>query len=340
MGDATFILFPKFPIELRKMIWHYSLSSRLIELFWDESIGVCKSSCPPPAALSVNKESREVALGCYKLCFGTSQAPAKIYFDMTVDELYLGIGNIVASSHDLLDAVSSALAPEDLSQIRHLIIDDDIFQEDDPLPSTAYQGLAVGLQSVTIIDPESCGDFVSELVNIKPVERDVWLFGEDGRTRRWPDRIVQEGGEQTWEVKDEFASEEFEKLIVGPNGFRTLSRFVTQERLKEDERWAKRMDFLQKTVLWDNGCLYARDGLMEKLIDMEDQDPDKYGKLSLLVSGRSEWVLDPLLVYTCQTTCVCAVGHKKKFQGPDWFPDISGVDLRALLKKVEGTGSS
>jgi hypothetical protein len=322
------------------MIWYYSLSSRLIELFWDESVGVCKSSCPPPAALSVNKESREVALEYYKLCFGTSQAPAKIYFDMTVDELYLGIGNIVASSNDLLDAVSSALAPEDVSQIRHLLIDDDLFQEDDPLPSTAIQGRAFSLQSITIIKPESCGDFVSELVNIQPVERDVWLFGEDGRTRRWPDRIVQEEGEQTWEVKDEFASEEFEKLIVGPNGFRTLSRFVTQERLKQDERWAKRMDFLQKTVLWDNGCLYARDGLIEKLIDMEDLDPAKYGKLSLLVSGRSEWVLDPQLVYACQTTCVCAVGHRKKFQGPNWFPDISGVDLRALLKKVEGTGSS
>jgi hypothetical protein len=183
MGDATFILFPKFPIELRRMIWHYSLSSRLVELFWDESIGVCKSSCPPPAALSVNKESREVALECYKLCFGTSVAPAKIYFDMTVDELYLGIGNIVASSDGLLDGVLSALTPEDVSQIRHLIIDSDILQ-DNPLPSTGIQGLADSLQSITIIKPESRGDFVSELVNTKPVEHDVWLFGEDGRTRR------------------------------------------------------------------------------------------------------------------------------------------------------------
>jgi hypothetical protein len=238
MGDATFILFPKFPTELRRMIWHYSLSSQLVELFWDESIGVCKSSCPPPAALSVNKESREVALECYKLCFGTSVAPAKTYFDMTVDELYLGIGNIVASSDGLLDGVLSALTPEDVSQIRHLIIDSDILQ-DNPLPSTGIQDLADSLQSITIIKPESRGDFVSELVNTKPVEHDVWLFGEDGRTRRWPDMTIKEGREQTWEVKDEFTSEEFEKLMVGPNGFRTLSRFVTQERLRQDERWAK-----------------------------------------------------------------------------------------------------
>jgi hypothetical protein len=100
------------------------------------------------------------------------------------------------------------------------------------------------------------------------------------------------------------------------------------------------MDFLQKTIPWDNGCLYVRDGLIEKLAYMEDLYAAKYGKLTLLVTGRSEWALDPRLVYACQTTCVCPVGHKKKDQGPDWFPDISGVDVRALLKKVEATGSS
>ena len=101
------------------------------------------------------------------------------------------------------------------------------------------------------------------------------------------------------------------------------------------------MEFLQSTILWDNGCLYTKDGLIERLIDMEENEPAKYEQLTRLVTGDSTWALDPQYVYACQATCVCPVGHKNRRQAPDWFPpDITNLNLRAALATLDGAEST
>jgi hypothetical protein len=125
-----------------------------------------------------------------------------------------------------------------------------------------------------------------------------------------------------------------EQMMRENKGCRTLSRVVTRGRLKQEARWTKRMELLQSTIIWENGCLYAKDGLIEKVVDIEELEPEKYTRLSILVSGDCEWMLDPLLVYTSQVPCVCPAGHKNRYKVPDWYPDVSTVDLRALLEKL------
>jgi hypothetical protein len=341
-GEATFTLFRKLPVELRRMIWRRCLpDSRIVEIMWDEMTGFCRSPCPLPIALSVNKESREVALGFYKLCFGISDTPAKVYFDMKVDQLYLGIGNIVATSGNHLFEILSILPKEELAHIKHLIFDEDIVQGWGSLPAKDIQLVVNNLQSITMIKNESRSmDCILNLVNSNPVELDLWRFDEDGRSQSWSCDIYEEGEEPTWAFEEESMTSGLEQMVNERKGSRTLSRYVTQERLKQEARWAKRMEFLQSTITWDNGCLYVKDGLIEKLVDMEELEPDKYTRLSILVSEDCEWVLDPQLLYASQVPCICPVGHKKKYQVPDWYPDVSRMDLRALLEKLSDATSS
>jgi hypothetical protein len=302
---------------------------------WDESTGVCRSPCPLPIALSVNKESREVALECYKLCFGTLDAPANVYFDMKVDQLYLGIGNLFSISDNAIIEFMSVLPEGELTDIRHIVIDEDLIQEDGSIPTKEFEFIANDLRSITIIKNESRSmDCILALVNSNPVEFDMWRFGEDGKSQSWSGEISDEGVEHTWAFEEESMTGGLEQMMRENKGCRTLSRVVTRGRLEQQARWTKRMELLQSTIIWENGCLYAKDGLLEKVVDIEELEPEKYTRLSLLVSGDCEWMLDPLLVYTSQVPCVCSVGHKNRYQVPDWYPDVSMVDLRALLEKL------
>jgi hypothetical protein len=302
---------------------------------WNESTGVCRSPCPLPIALLVNKESRDVALESYKLYFGTSDAPANVYFDMKVDQLCLGIGNIVAISENPLIEFMSVLPQGELTHIRHIVLDEDLIQEDGSLPTKDIEFIANDLRSITIIKNESRSiDCILALVNSNPVEFDMWRLGEDGKSQSWSGEISDEGVEHTWAFEEESMTGGLEQMMRESKGSRTLSRVVTQGRLKQEARWTKRMELLQSTIFWENGCLYAKDGLLEKIVEMEELEPEQYTRFSILVSGDWEWMVDPLLVYISQVPCVCPVGHKKKYKVSDWYPDVSMVDLRALLEKL------
>jgi len=86
------------PLELRQIIWRYSLPDRrAVEVFYDETVE-CISPCALPAALHVSSEARGVAFDSYELLFVTRKANAKIYFDVSVDALFLGVGNFSPSS--------------------------------------------------------------------------------------------------------------------------------------------------------------------------------------------------------------------------------------------------
>ncbi len=86
-----FILFSEFPVEIRLLIWEFSLPGprvlgvhrREVDNFHFREI----ENHYNPTALSVCRESREVALKHYRLCFGTTN----VYADLSGgDILYFG----------------------------------------------------------------------------------------------------------------------------------------------------------------------------------------------------------------------------------------------------------
>lgn len=94
----AFALFPHLPVELRLYIWNCSFSPRNVGIkvrFRDGRFSdwVTRKSTPsPPIALQVCHESREEALKCYILSFGTSVHLPRIYFNYQIDILCFGDG--------------------------------------------------------------------------------------------------------------------------------------------------------------------------------------------------------------------------------------------------------
>ena len=88
---AKFTLFPKLPFELRHIIWRYNLPRRRgVEVLYDDMTGECASPCSIPMALHVNSDARGAALESYELVFSAQKANAMVYFDSSVDALYIG----------------------------------------------------------------------------------------------------------------------------------------------------------------------------------------------------------------------------------------------------------
>jgi hypothetical protein len=111
MKTKSFTRFPRLPLELRFQIWkHASFHARNVDITasyapsnlstaWDlRSLGnifYYISACPPPSLLSVNRESRSVALKHYTLDFGVqpilsdpeNAVPPRIYMNWAVDRI-------------------------------------------------------------------------------------------------------------------------------------------------------------------------------------------------------------------------------------------------------------
>ena len=94
---SSFHNFSKLPIELRHMIWKFTVSSRAVELYHCKQR--IKSTCPTPVALRINQESRRVALDQYSGKWKTSlelerqrniNAIGNVYFSYEIDVLYFG----------------------------------------------------------------------------------------------------------------------------------------------------------------------------------------------------------------------------------------------------------
>ena len=85
-----FKLFSNLPSELRRQIWTYALPDRIVELcqaVQDDSMPFY-SPTSNPSLLSVNHESRSIALKNYILSFPNDTHPAQIYFNPFVDTLF------------------------------------------------------------------------------------------------------------------------------------------------------------------------------------------------------------------------------------------------------------
>jgi hypothetical protein len=122
---ARFTLFPKLPIELRRIIWRRSLpGQRVVEVLYYNFTGQCRSSRPIPIALHVSSEARGVALESYELAFGTAEAEAMVYFDFKIDALFLSLGNFAPSSWDPARYFFRKLRSIYLCRLQHIMIED------------------------------------------------------------------------------------------------------------------------------------------------------------------------------------------------------------------------
>jgi hypothetical protein len=126
--------------------WHFSLpGSRIVEVLYDDFTKRCTSYCPPPpVARQVNQESRHVALDYYELCFGTSGFPPTLYFDLGMDLLYLGLGNITPNISEATQTFFMAIDKSDLDRLKHLIVDHELTVFSDFINNDDYDGSDAG----------------------------------------------------------------------------------------------------------------------------------------------------------------------------------------------------
>jgi hypothetical protein len=342
-SDKIFHLFPNLPKELRREIWLLSLpSSRIVEVFWDEAKNECWSVAPLPTALSVNQEARGVALEHYELLFSTRGESKKIYFNTEVDELYLGLGNIVSTtSSDPCVAFLKAIGSEDCGKIGNLTLDDDFAEN-----YAREKGLwpLSNLRSMTIAAHYGNDDIVvfrevnsQGLSDDNTSTLDYWQFGEDGHIELWgQDKFAESGN--TWEYEVDCKRSGI--MTSGRHPRLAVSRNVAKYRLKKDPKWAKRMRFLLEETMVDwTGCLRLQDGVFDRLIQMERMDIRKYYEMGVLLAekmGKGLEGLDPLMVYAIQNPCVCPVGHKKQqYRLKEEYCGMLKLDLLEALIEVD-----
>lgn len=80
--EPVFALFPDLPIELRMKVWEHAFPARVVNLIYDQYHDRFHSfNSTPPLLLHVHRESREMGLKLYHLCFGTESFEARVYFD-------------------------------------------------------------------------------------------------------------------------------------------------------------------------------------------------------------------------------------------------------------------
>lgn len=350
IGPPTFTFFPKLPPELRRMIWrHFLPGTRLVELFRNENTGVYRSSCQIPYALSVSKESRDIALNSYELCFGTAQEPPRIYFDMDVDELYLGIGNLEIPEDGLLQSqlLVHHLNPPDYSRLQYLHLDDGLFSSVQNM-SQAMASVFPEIRIFSVIkgEPYVDEDIVFVRVNTHPTVLDAWSFDLEGGVGYWIDPGEEE---EPWEAEVEGATNEA-ATGAGPP---VLMRVVTRNRLNREQSWTPRLEFFESTFLHPNGCFYMKDGVVEKIFDMIDTDA--FDELAILMKASLPDTLryalrlgllniDPEMVSLSTVACVCPCGHKKKDPWlretyPQLFPVIEKMDLEDLIAILDPSDS-
>jgi hypothetical protein len=120
-----FTLFPKFPKELRVMVWKQAIPGpRIVEITrsFRHRPGSTnrefqlKARTTIPAMLHVNSEAREIAQKIYKPLFKKVLGHA-IYFNPDIDFFY------IINSHDFMHLIRSSDNDSDEEKPRNLIVD-------------------------------------------------------------------------------------------------------------------------------------------------------------------------------------------------------------------------
>jgi hypothetical protein len=92
----------------------------ILEMSYNHYTQICRSTCPIPVLLQVNQETRELALRHYELVLGTNGRDPSIHFDLDVDTMYSGAGNI--TDNETAEFVGK-ISTNDSERIRYLAID-------------------------------------------------------------------------------------------------------------------------------------------------------------------------------------------------------------------------
>ncbi|ESZ92850.1 hypothetical protein SBOR_6758 [Sclerotinia borealis F-4128] len=120
---SDFHLFPSLLPELRILVWRYACKTRTVEVRYDPTIDRCRSITPPPAILQANHESRIEALRIYTLSFATHTSEPRIYFNPSIDVLYLPRHRAMGYDETLRDFRTFLTSPTLLDDVKTIAID-------------------------------------------------------------------------------------------------------------------------------------------------------------------------------------------------------------------------
>jgi hypothetical protein len=299
-----------------------------------------------PRALHVNCEARGVALELYKARFGLSSAPERppeIYFNPEIDTIYLGVGNFDPSGPGPAISCLSLLDPTDLESIKHLAIDETLEplypDEDEEIVGLMKMGLK-SLESVTIISSlEKKMDIVLRRWKKGRAEFHAWRINNKGTAL--PCQLTKRATWWQGELSELWA--DVEKNEFKEDTSINTVRMVSWGALGQNIMWAARIKYLRANVYVPiTGCLYEDDGVVGRLVELDEDEDPKYDELADIINVGLEGPerLDPLDVYVSSHECVCPIGHAQSISPPDWVPDISTIDLRGALAIIDGDHSN
>ncbi|KAH9206026.1 hypothetical protein DL95DRAFT_450972 [Leptodontidium sp. 2 PMI_412] len=121
-SSSTFTPFHRLPLEIRQMIWKFTLEPRVVEMEFSENLGFY-TVCKVPTALKVSQESRDTVKKPYVECFSSLWYPRGTLFNSAMDTLYL--------SRDFFDHVPAffhTFREKETAGIRYIAIDEDDFE--------------------------------------------------------------------------------------------------------------------------------------------------------------------------------------------------------------------
>jgi hypothetical protein len=183
----SFAGFPQLPLEIRELIWKFSLTCRIVHIEpfidsnrpkyksrWGEQISrpSFTSRTPPPAPISVNSESRRIALQSY-IAIKCSHSPPNQYFYF----------------NSSLDTISIRWYPHPHCQVDWLDVLHAIAQQD-PNGTHKVKSLAIsGFHISSWIFPMSVGDCV-ELDELFVLDRSGWPSNSKQVARIDGDEVV------------------------------------------------------------------------------------------------------------------------------------------------------
>lgn len=270
------------------------------------------------------------------------------YFNSDIDRLYIGVGNFHPETWDPASVFFQAIARSDRDAIEYLAIDSKInwFLKDDEEPHQVDFFDLWRLRTIVEVLPgEENIDITFCNSPTQVGELHGWSMSPKSQAMPWFLREGEDEDVALWEavLSAEWADLETNMDCMENHLLLEANRLVSQTRLLQDPRWRNRMLQLAGMVLYNN-CLYAKDGIIDTILDWRDNAPNKYLELSFLLSrrhpnfARTTFMADPEDMYTSRVACSCPIGHKHI--EPLYFPtrgefEIPRLDFGAAISRFE-----
>ncbi|KAH7308863.1 hypothetical protein BKA65DRAFT_520062 [Rhexocercosporidium sp. MPI-PUGE-AT-0058] len=145
VGLQRFTLFTRLPLELRFIIWRFTLFPRIVEILTSNHCTTgFYSQAALPAALHVCQESRQAVEALYPLCFGSFLQPERVRFNFDFDILYLDI----SQEEDGLYRLFGILKETELARLKYAAIDE-TYLGDGLVDSSTITGLRNAMRAMT-----------------------------------------------------------------------------------------------------------------------------------------------------------------------------------------------